>query len=234
MKSLRKPLFSKKKTYLSVLEKSLLLGLLLSFLLTMTGFSGQCEAIENQVFRFHVLANSDSQEDQALKLKVRDRVLEYSEGLFQNAQTREEAEALAAAHLQELCQAAQDEVYRQGYDYPVKAEITNMFFDTREYETVTLPAGCYDALRITIGEAEGHNWWCVLYPRFCFVDAACKEIPKESRSQLRNQINQDDYLALENHRPDFEFRFRLFPSFSFSKSPAPDYSTAASPVMPQS
>ena len=73
MKSLRKPLFSKKKTYLSVLEKSLLLGLLLSFLLTMTGFSGQCEAIENQVFRFHVLANSDSQEDQALKLKVRDR-----------------------------------------------------------------------------------------------------------------------------------------------------------------
>lgn len=107
--------------------KSLLLGLLLSFLLTMTGFSGQCEAIENQVFRFHVLANSDSQEDQALKLKVRDRVLEYSEGLFQNAQTREEAEALAAAHLQELCQAAQDEVYRQGYDYPVKAEITNMF-----------------------------------------------------------------------------------------------------------
>ena len=116
MKSLRKPLFSKKKTYLSVLEKSLLLGLLLSFLLTMTGFSGQCEAIENQVFRFHVLANSDSQEDQALKLKVRDRVLEYSEGLFQNAQTREEAEALAAAHLQELCQAAQDEVYRQGYD----------------------------------------------------------------------------------------------------------------------
>ena len=106
-----------------------------------------------------VLANSDSQEDQALKLKVRDRVLEYSEGLFQNAQTREEAEALAAAHLQELCQAAQDEVYRQGYDYPVKAEITNMFFDTREYETVTLPAGCYDALRITIGEAEGHNWW---------------------------------------------------------------------------
>ena len=145
-------MFSKKKTYLSVLEKSLLLGLLLSFLLTMTGFSGQCEAIENQVFRFHVLANSDSQEDQALKLKVRDRVLEYSEGLFQNAQTREEAEALAAAHLQELCQAAQDEVYRQGYDYPVKAEITNMFFDTREYETVTLPAGCYDALRITIGE----------------------------------------------------------------------------------
>ena len=172
MKSLRKPLFSKKKTYLSVLEKSLLLGLLLSFLLTMTGFSGQCEAIENQVFRFHVLANSDSQEDQALKLKVRDRVLEYSKGLFQNAQTREEAEALAAAHLQELCQAAQDEVYRQGYDYPVKAEITN-------------------ALRITIGEAEGHNWWCVMFPPMCLPAA-------EESQELDDVLSESQMEVVEN------------------------------------
>jgi len=201
-------LFSKKKTYLSVLEKSLLLGLLLSFLLTMTGFSGQCEAIENQVFRFHVLANSDSQEDQALKLKVRDRVLEYSEGLFQNAQTREEAEALAAAHLQELCQAAQDEVYRQGYDYPVKAEITNMFFDTREYETVTLPAGCYDALRITIGEAEGHNWWCVLYPSLCFADALEPSMTEEGEEKLQQVLDEDAYDLLL-HPQKLKIRFRL-------------------------
>ena len=199
MKSLRKPLFSKKKTYLSVLEKSLLLGLLLSFLLTMTGFSGQCEAIENQVFRFHVLANSDSQEDQALKLKVRDRVLEYSEGLFQNAQTREEAEALAAAHLQELCQAAQDEVYRQGYDYPVKAEITNMFFDTREYETVTLPAGCYDALRITIGEAEGHNWWCVMFPPMC--------LPAAEESQELNDVLGESQMEVVENGDKYQVKF---------------------------
>ncbi|RGQ41878.1 stage II sporulation protein R [[Clostridium] leptum] len=199
MKSLRKPLFSKKKTYLSVLEKSLLLGLLLSFLLTMTGFSGQCEAIENQVFRFHVLANSDSQEDQALKLKVRDRVLEYSEGLFQNAQTREEAEALAAAHLQELCQAAQDEVYRQGYDYPVKAEITSMFFDTREYETVTLPAGCYDALRITIGEAEGHNWWCVMFPPMC--------LPAAEESQELNDVLSESQMEVVENGDKYQVKF---------------------------
>ena len=207
MKSLRKPLFSKKKTYLSVLEKSLLLGLLLSFLLTMTGFSGQCEAIENQVFRFHVLANSDSQEDQALKLKVRDRVLEYSEGLFQNAQTREEAEALAAAHLQELCQAAQDEVYRQGYDYPVKAEITNMFFDTREYETVTLPAGCYDALRITIGEAEGHNWWCVMYPNLCFANSMY-EVDASSGEKLREVLEPEEYAAVLESG-NYKVRFKM-------------------------
>ena len=200
-------MFSKKKTYLSVLEKSLLLGLLLSFLLTMTGFSGQCEAIENQVFRFHVLANSDSQEDQALKLKVRDRVLEYSEGLFQNAQTREEAEALAAAHLQELCQAAQDEVYRQGYDYPVKAEITNMFFDTREYETVTLPAGCYDALRITIGEAEGHNWWCVMYPNLCFANSMY-EVDASSGEKLREVLEPEEYAAVLESG-NYKVRFKM-------------------------
>ena len=209
MKSLRKPLFSKKKTYLSVLEKSLLLGLLLSFLLTMTGFSGQCEAIENQVFRFHVLANSDSQEDQALKLKVRDRVLEYSEGLFQNAQTREEAEALAAAHLQELCQAAQDEVYRQGYDYPVKAEITNMFFDTREYETVTLPAGCYDALRITIGEAEGHNWWCVLYPNLCFTNSTCAVVSDDGKEELKEALTAEEY-EMVTATSDFKIKWFFF------------------------
>ena len=174
-------------------------GLLLSFLLTMTGFSGQCEAIENQVFRFHVLANSDSQEDQALKLKVRDRVLEYSEGLFQNAQTREEAEALAAAHLQELCQAAQDEVYRQGYDYPVKAEITNMFFDTREYETVTLPAGCYDALRITIGEAEGHNWWCVMFPPMC--------LPAAEESQELNDVLSESQMEVVENGDKYQVKF---------------------------
>lgn len=195
MKSLLKPLLKsihvQKKNYFSVFEKSLLLGLVLSFLLTMTGFSGQCEAIENRVFRFHVLANSDSAEDQALKLKVRDRVLEYSEDLFQTAQTREDAENLAADHLQELRQIAQNEVYRQGYDYPVKAEITNMFFNTREYETVTLPAGYYDALRITIGEAEGHNWWCVMFPPMCLPAA-------EESQELSDVLSESQMEVVEN------------------------------------
>ena len=102
-------------------------------------------------------------------------------------------------------------------DYKAALEITRCYFPTRVYDNMVIPCGQYDAARITLGKGDGHNWWCVLYPRFCFVDAACKEIPRESRNQLRNQINQDDYLALENHRPDFEFRFRLFPSFSFSK-----------------
>lgn len=196
---MKKNLLKEKKKYFSILEKSLLLGLILSFLLTMTGFSGQCAAIENQVFRFHVLANSDSREDQALKLKVRDRVLEYSEKLFQKADNRQDAETLAAAHLQEICQAAQDEVYRQGYDYPVKAEITNMFFDTREYETVTLPAGYYDALRITIGKAEGHNWWCVMFPPMC--------LPAAEESKELSDVLSDSQMEVVENGDKYQVKF---------------------------
>lgn len=192
-------LYMKKKTYFTVIEKSLALGLIFSFLLTMTGFSGSCAAIENQVFRFHVLANSDSQEDQALKLKVRDRILEYSEELFQEAKTREDAEILAKSHLQELRDVAQEEVYRQGYDYPVKAEITNMFFDTREYNTVTLPAGYYDALRITIGKAEGHNWWCVMFPPMC--------LPAAEESKELSDVLSDSQMEVVENREKYQVKF---------------------------
>ena len=126
--------------------------------------------------------------------------MEYSEGLFQNAQTREEAEALAAAHLQELCQAAQDEVYRQGYDYPVKAEITNMFFDTREYETVTLPAGCYDALRITIGEAEGHN----MVVRSCSRPMC---LPAAEESQELNDVLSESQMEVVENGDKYQVKF---------------------------
>ena len=160
-------------------------------LLTMTGFSGQCEAIENQVFRFHVLANSDSQEDQALKLKVRDRVLEYSRDYFRMLRPGR-GRALAAAHLQELCQAAQDEVYRQGYDYPVKAEIVQYVFrypGIRNRDAARLY--CYDALRITIGEAEGHNWWCVMFP----------DVPYGGESQELNDVLSESQMeVVENRR----------------------------------
>ncbi|MFQ9951905.1 MAG: stage II sporulation protein R [Clostridium sp.] len=140
-------------------------------LCTITGFAGQCETISDRVLRVHVLANSDSQEDQALKLKVRDKVLECSAYMLDDAQDLNQAEALTEQNLQDIQKVAQEEVYRQGYDYPVKVELTNMHFNTRVYETVTLPAGEYDALRVSIGEAQGHNWWCVMFPPMCLPAA---------------------------------------------------------------
>lgn len=152
-------------------RKVLILAVVLMMLCTITGFAGQCETISDRVLRLHVLANSDSQEDQALKLKVRDKVLECSAYMLDDAQDLNQAEALTEQNLQDIQKAAQEEVYRQGYDYPVKVELTSMHFNTRVYETVTLPAGEYDALRVSIGEAQGHNWWCVMFPPMCLPAA---------------------------------------------------------------
>lgn len=228
------------KTY-EICRRQLALGLgflFLALLLSMNQVQKQREALAERIapslLRFHILANSDSPADQQVKLEVRSLILDYIQELLPDRQGKEETIRCLREQKAAIEETASQYLAQRGYPYKADLEITRCYFPTRVYDNMVIPCGQYDAARITLGKGDGHNWWCVLYPRFCFVDAACKEIPRESRNQLRNQINQDDYLALENHRPDFEFRFRLFPSFSFSKSPNPDYSTAASPVTPQS
>ena len=123
--------------------------------------------LAGKVIRLHVLANSDSQADQDLKLQVRDRILEQTAELLDGRENAQEAEAILAANLQPLAQAAYDEIVAQGYDYPVRVSLEDTWFPTRQYENVSLPAGTYRALRVVIGEGEGHNWWCVLFPSLC-------------------------------------------------------------------
>lgn len=156
---------------MSKFVRALALALSLSLALSLCGFAGECEEIRGRVLRLHVLANSDSEADQALKLKVRDTVVQTAAGLFDDAANEAEALEQAKARLPEIEAAAQRRVYEEGYDYEVRATLVNMYFTTRQYEAVTLPAGFYDALRITIGEGKGHNWWCVVFPPMC-VSAA--------------------------------------------------------------
>jgi stage II sporulation protein R len=185
-------------------EKSVLLGLILTVLFTMTGFVGQCENISEKVLRLHILANSDSDEDQALKLKVRDRLLSCSAGLLDGVEDRLEAERVTRDQLAFFQQEAQDEIYNQGYDYPVQVELTRMYFNTREYDTVTLPAGTYDALRVTIGAAEGHNWWCVMFPPMCLPAA------EESR-ELGDVLNEEEMEIVQGQ--GYEVRFKIVEIF---------------------
>ena len=120
------------------------------------------------MLRLHILANSDSIDDQALKLKVRDKVLAQTEALFRSQpENAADAEQLVAEHLETLEQTAQQLVWDEGYSYAVKAQLVEMPFDDRTYGEWTMPAGDYEALRITIGEAAGQNWWCVMYPSLC-------------------------------------------------------------------
>lgn len=134
------------------------------------------QELSDKVVRLHVLANSDSQEDQALKLKVRDRILAYTEPLLAGAADRREAEALLRGRVLELERVAAQEIRANGYDYAVTIELEDTVFPTREYEGFTLPAGKYLALRTIIGEGAGRNWWCVVFPPLCA--AASAEVPE--------------------------------------------------------
>lgn len=128
--------------------------------------------LADSVIRFHVIANSNSREDQALKLAVRDRVLEEAESLYPEGATLAQAQAALEGHLNTLSAAGRAVVEEQGYDYPVTAVLEDCWFPTKEYEGFALPAGNYTALRVTIGEGKGQNWWCVAFPPLCLGAAS--------------------------------------------------------------
>ncbi len=134
------------------------------------------QELSDKVVRLHVLANSDSEEDQALKLRVRDRILACTEPILTEAADRREAEALLQERLWELEEMAAGEIRANGYDYDVTIKLEDTMFPTREYEGFTLPAGRYLALRAVIGAGEGQNWWCVVFPPLCAAAAA--EVPE--------------------------------------------------------
>ena len=179
-------------------NKSILLikSAIIAFILP---FQAVCAEIPNNVFRFHILANSDTEEDQTLKLKVRDKVLERTKILFDTANSKSDAEEFVKANLETIEEIAQNEVYKNGYNYPVKAEIVNMHFDTRHYESYTLPAGMYDALRITIGNAKGHNWWCVMYPSICISTA------DEGKDRAKDVLSDDEYSVVTDDKVEYKF-----------------------------
>ncbi len=183
-------------------EKAICLGLILAVLVSFIGFATQCEDIPDRVLRLHILANSDSEEDQALKLKVRDRIVTESAGLFDQVTDRESARAVVEKNMDALREAAQDEVYRQGYSYPVSMELTHMYFTTRVYGETALPAGYYEALRVTIGAGAGHNWWCVIFPAMCLPVA-------EESQELDGVLNEEQMeIVEEGESAQYEIKFK--------------------------
>ncbi len=185
--------------------KSLCVAFVLTVIFSMLPFETECKEISNEVFRLHILANSDAEFDQELKLKVRDKVLEYTESLFENSHSKEEAENAVSDNLQEICNVALKEVRNNGYDYGVTAEITNMYFTTRYYDSYTLPSGMYDALRITIGSGEGHNWWCVMYPSVCISSEENQD------KAAKEALNENQYDIVKNEQ--YEYKFKIVEIF---------------------
>lgn len=149
--------------------------------------------LAEEVLRFHVLANSDSEEDQRLKLKVRDAVLEQMKNTLPEGLDVEETKEWARMHTDILRKTAEDIVTDNGYAYPVSAAVTTSYFPEKTYGDVTFPPGNYTALRIEIGAAKGQNWWCVLYPNLCFMDAVHAVVPEEGKKQLEEVLTEEEY-----------------------------------------
>ncbi|MDO5124222.1 MAG: stage II sporulation protein R [Eubacteriales bacterium] len=186
--------------------KALVVGMIITILASTVTFSGECKEISDKVFRIHILANSDSKEDQALKLKVRDEVIAYSEELLKDVHSKQEAMNTVLINLDEIQSVAQQVILDEGFDYPVKLKITKMYFDTRYYESITMPSGLYDALRIEIGKAKGKNWWCVMYPSLCIYSDAKSD-------SLRDNLTDREYKIITSDSK-YEFRFKIVECFS--------------------
>ena len=152
-------------------EIALMFGLLIA-VVAGSWLGREQKELADSVIRFHVIANSDSQADQALKLAVRDRVLARAEAIYPENATLDEAQTALEGHLNLLAAAGREVVEEQGYDYPVSASLEDCWFPTKEYEGFALPAGNYTALRVIIGEGKGRNWWCVAFPPLCLGAAS--------------------------------------------------------------
>ena len=152
-------------------------------------FLGEYNSLRDDVLRVHILANSDSEADQELKLEVRDAILDECSGLFGGVKSLDETEIIAIDNMDYIRSVAQKTVREKGYDYDVRCELVNMEFDSRVYDDITMPAGSYEALRITIGDAGGKNWWCVMYPPLCIPVAEenlCDYFSEEEIDMMKN------------------------------------------------
>lgn len=171
--------------------------------------------LSNAVFRLHVLANSDSEEDQSLKLKVRDSLLAYMNGLCSNCSTKQEAISIANEHKADFQKIAEETIKENGYNYSVKININNFYFPTKNYGDISLPAGFYDALRVEIGEAKGKNWWCVMFPSLCFIDVSSGIVNDEAKENLENNLQKESYTIIsDTQKPNIKFKFKLIELFA--------------------
>ncbi len=186
------------------LQNVLIVAVTLTFFLGITNFAAKADNISNEVLRLHILANSDSESDQALKLKVRDRILEEGHKAFLGADNARQAEEQILENSDALLAIAREVVAEEGCDYDVTLKITDASFPTRTYDDITLPAGEYRAVQVVIGEGEGKNWWCVMFPALC--------LPGASDTSL-DAVLTDDEIELVESDPELDIRFKVLDVF---------------------
>lgn len=175
------------------------------------------EEIEKEIIRFHVIANSDSEEDQNLKLKVRDAVVNFVYKGLENSTSLEESRKFILDNKNEIESIARKEIENQGYDYKIDSMLSRENFPDKIYGDVIFPQGEYEAYRILIGEGKGQNWWCVMFPPLCFVDGTKEAI--DSRNIVKKlDKDSEENLNLNDKNNKIIFKFKIFESIkSFLK-----------------
>ncbi len=152
---------------------------------------------KDKLIRFHVLANSDNEKDQQLKLKVRDEVIKYLQPMLKKSKSIQESESIILRECDNLKKISKNIIKENGYDYNVKVNLQYSKFPAKQYSNIVLPAGEYKSLKIIIGEGEGRNWWCVMFPPLCFVDENNSVIDKETDEKLQDVLTEDEYKLIK-------------------------------------
>lgn len=167
-------------------------------------------SIANKIVRFHVVANSDSIEDQLLKQRVRDEVIENIRPFIDKCESVEETKSILKDMLPNIKEISLETIQKYGKDYKVYVAFDKANFPTKSYGDVIFPSGEYEACRIIIGEGKGENWWCVMYPPLCYLDAASGVVPIEGKEKLLEELNQEQYNLVTDHsKINYEVRFKV-------------------------
>lgn len=206
--------------------KTLVILLAAAFLTCLIRVNSYTESVNSgladNLIRLHVVANSDSPQDQELKSEVRDAVLSYMNSEIKNSQDIEETRSIVLERLDEIASVAQNTIRKQGYKYEVKTILGRHPFPTKVYGDICLPAGNYQALRVIIGKGAGSNWWCVLFPPLCFVDVTHGTVPDSVKEDLKMVLTQEEYdiVTASDDESDIpiKIKFKIVEIFQESKT----------------
>lgn len=168
------------------------------------------KGIATEILRFHVIANSDSTEDQALKLIIKDALVKSLQPSLQNAKDITEARNILKENLTELENISNSIIKEHGFTYTASASLEQGYFPLKVYGDLSLPPGEYEAVRVELGSAQGKNWWCVMFPPLCFVDSTYSVVPDSSKEELKKVLTDEEYEAVfSNKKVDVKVKFKL-------------------------
>lgn len=208
-KNKKKTVYKKPIQTIMIFIISIIIGLTYTYITSTSNsdLSKIQSGIADKIVRFHVIANSDSKEDQELKLKVKEAVVNYTEVILKNSKSIEETKSILEKETENILRICNQVIHENGYNYAVTAKLSESYFPTKSYGQYTFPPGVYEAYQIKIGEAKGQNWWCVLYPPLCFIDISHGVVGEESSHQLEETLTTEEFNAVSGEC-EVKFRFK--------------------------